>query len=154
MPVLRVAHSLTGGAQVSMLVKLGQADLMRRRQARMPIPPPISAKALIDTGAECTCVDPVLIASLGLPVSSSGLVVTPGWLTGPASLGGAVPQIAHEAGLEIVHPDLKQNLVVPILEVQAVPLTGFGIDAILGRDVLAACVIVYDGPAGTVTLAY
>ena len=118
MPVLHAAHSLMGGACVSVLVKLGQADLMRRRQAGMPIPSPVAAKAMIDTGAECTCVDPAIIASLGLPVSSSGLVVTPGWLTGPSSLGGAVPQIAHEAGLEIVHPHPKQNLVVPILEIE------------------------------------
>ena len=154
MPILHTTHTLAGGATVRFLLKLGQADLIRRRHARMPIPGPESGIALLDPGAECSCVDPALIAKLSLPFSSSNLIVTPGWLSGLSSLGGAVPQISHEGGLEIVHPDPKQSLVIPILEIEAIPLSSFGIDAIIGRDVLASSVMVYDGPAGSVTLAY
>jgi hypothetical protein len=154
MPILHTIHTLAGGATVRFLLKLGQADLMRRRQARMPIPGPEAGIALLDPGAECTCVDPSLVAKLSLPFSSSNLLVTPGWHSGPAALGGAVPQISHEGGLEIIHPDSKQNLVVPVLEIEAISLSSFGIDAIIGRDILASCVMVYDGPAGSVTLAY
>jgi hypothetical protein len=67
-----------------------------------------------------------------------------------------MPSFSYEAGLVILHPVKKppSNLVVPELVVDELPLAQFGIEAVIGRDVLASCVLVYDGPAGSVTLAY
>ena len=80
----------------------------------------------------------------------------PGVGTGPAILGGALPNFSYEAGLVVLHPSNKRtlNLVVQQLVVEELPLAGLGYDAIIGRDVLASCVLIYDGPAGSVTLAY
>ena len=39
-------------------------------------------------------------------------------------------------------------------EVIEYPLSALGYEAILGRDVLASCVLIYDGTAGTFTLTY
>ena|SRR5579871_2279641 len=155
MPIIHTTHQIVGGARVRIQITLGRADVRHRRQAGMAIPAPVPAIALLDIGAECTCVDPAIIAPLNLPVSSGGLIVTPGGVTGPAALGGASPRVTYEAGLVIPHgSDPKLNLVIPSLEIEAIPLTQFGIDALIGRDVLANCVLVYDGPAGTVTLAH
>lgn len=86
----------------------------------------------------------------------SGLTAAPGVGTGPAILGGALANFSYEAGLTILHPSntRAKNLDVQQLIVEELPLAGLGYDAIIGRDVLASCVLVYDGPAGSVTLAY
>jgi len=43
----------------------GQARHLR--QAQRPVPPALEARALLDTGAEITCLDTVLVQQLGLP---------------------------------------------------------------------------------------
>jgi hypothetical protein len=130
--------------------------MLRRRRAHQPIPQPISVLALLDTGAERTCVDPTVVTRLGLPFSGTGLMGAPGVGVGPAVLGGSILGASYEAGLVILHPVTKppSNLVVHELVVDELPLANFGIEAVIGRDVLALCILVYDGPAGSVTLAY
>ncbi|MBA4062145.1 MAG: hypothetical protein C0501_00235 [Isosphaera sp.] len=70
------------------------------------------------------------------------------------AFGGAAVGTRHQAGLAVVHPAGRPDLVIPDIIVQALPLLSFGIEAVVGRDVLAGCVLVYDGPAGSATLAY
>jgi hypothetical protein len=60
----------------------------------------------------------------------------------------------YQASLTIIHPARNADLVVPDLILETLPLQAFGIEAVIGRDVLASCVLVYDGPAGSATLAY
>jgi hypothetical protein len=43
----------------------------------MKVPPPVIVRALIDTGASCTCLDPLVIAKLGLAPSGTVQVHTP-----------------------------------------------------------------------------
>jgi hypothetical protein len=62
----------------------------------------------------------------------------------------------YPVSLTLVHPSrsAKANLVLrnhPVLEQ---PLGPLGYQALLGRDVLAKCLLVYDGPSATFTLAY
>ncbi len=40
------------------------------------------------------------------------------------------------------------------LEVESLPLAAFGSEAVLGRDILASCVLVYYGTTNAATLAY
>jgi hypothetical protein len=51
--------------------------------AGQPVPAGISARALIDTGASCTCVDPSILAKLALTPTGTVSVHTPS--TGPAA---------------------------------------------------------------------
>jgi hypothetical protein len=156
MPVLALTHSLAGGIRVQAQITISRPRLLHLRQTRQPIPPPVSVVALIDTGAERTCVDPAVISRLALPRRSPGFSGAPGVAVGPAIFGGASFGFSYEAGLVILHPVTKppSNLVIHEIEVEELPLAAFGIEAVIGRDVLAACVLVYDGPAGSVTLAY
>lgn len=75
---------------------------------------------------------------------------------GPAVFGGSTFGFSYEAGLVILHPVTKppSNLVVHELEVDELPLAAFGIEAVIGRDVLASCVLVYNGSTGSATFAY
>jgi len=54
--------------------------------------------------------------------------------------------------LGIHHPkDSMMLLTVPVI---ATELTSQGISALIGRDVLASCLLIYDGISGTFTLAF
>ncbi|MCI0703328.1 MAG: hypothetical protein L0241_19795 [Planctomycetia bacterium] len=156
MPVLAIPFSLSSGVQVQAQITISRPRLLHLRQTRQSIPPPVSVIAILDTGAERTCVDPAVIARLNLPNRTSGFAAAPGVSTGPAIFGGASFSLTYEAGLVILHPVTKppSNLIVHELEVDELPLAQFGIEAVIGRDVLASCVLVYNGPAGSVTLAY
>lgn len=156
MPVLSVPHSPPDGARVQLSVTLSRAELLRRRVARQPIPQPVVVVALIDTGAERCCIDPGVAFRAGLPFRAAGLTNAPGVGAGPPVLGGAVLTASYEAGIAVVHPsgNARDDFVVPHLIIDTLPLSAFGIEAVIGRDVLAACVLVYNGPTGSATLAY
>jgi hypothetical protein len=156
MPVLRIPFTPADGLRVQVQITLGRPEILRRRQAGLPIPQPHTATALIDTGAERTCIDPSIVPRLSLPVVNPGFVSAPGAGTGPAIFGGATFGFTYEAGLVILHPVTKppSSLVIHELEVETLSLAQFGIEAVIGRDVLASCVLLYDGPAGSATLAY
>jgi hypothetical protein len=135
---------------------LGRPDLLRRRQAHQPIPQPITVTALLDCGAESTCVDPGIVTRLNLPLCGSGFTIAPGVASGPMTIGGAIPHFSYEAGLVILHPtnQHKLNLVIPELTVDTLPLLSLGIEAVIGRDILSSCVLIINGPSGSATLAY
>jgi hypothetical protein len=155
MPLITVPVSARNGAIVRLRVSLNQPTILTLRSARRAIPQPLIVDALIDTGAECCCVDPSVVARIGLPLYSFGLSAAPGTSATPVpALGGTTVGTFHTAGLAIVHPAGQPDLVVPNIVVQTLALRSFGIEAVVGRDVLASCVLVYDGPAGSVTLAY
>jgi hypothetical protein len=156
MPILALPSSPHDGIRVQALIALGRPEVVRLRRAKMPIPQPITVTAILDTGAERTCIDPSIVRRLNLPVSGQGFVASPGVGVGPAIFGGATFGFTYEAGLVILHPVTKppSNLVIHELEVDELPLQSFGIEAVIGRDVLASCVLVYNGTAGSATLAY
>lgn len=156
MPILNIPATPGDGLRVQVQITLGRPEVLRRRQARLPIPQPLSVVALLDTGAERTCVDPLVVARLNLPVNKSTFTAAPGIGTGPAVFGGSMFTFTYEAGLVILHPVAKppSNLVVHEFEVDELPLAAFGIEAVIGRDVLASCVLVYNGSSGSATLAY
>lgn len=157
MPLFRVPLNIPDGAVVRVRVTIDRPTLLRLRLARQPVPQPVDVLALLDTGAECSCVDPSVAARAALPIYGFGFASAPGTnVKPPSGFGGAGVNSLHTAGLTLLHPagGVDQHLVVPDVIVQALPLTKLGFDALIGRDVLAACVVVYDGPAGSVTLAY
>jgi hypothetical protein len=156
MPVLALPFTPQDGIRVQAQITISHTDLLRLRRTRQPIPQPISVVALLDTGAERTCVDPSIVTRLQLPVSGSGFAAAPGVATGPPIFGGASFSFTYDAGLVIIHPVTKppSNLVIEELEVDSLPLAQFGIEAVIGRDILASCVLVYDGPTLSATLAY
>jgi hypothetical protein len=137
------------GALVAVEVGLSQAEVRRLRNVSRPIPAAVSLNGLIDSGAECSCVDPQAVATLALPFSNVGMANIP-------ALGGLAPITQSEACLTVVHPsgDSRLNLVVDGLLVAEVPLGALGYEVLIGRDVLAKCRFVYDGPGGRFRLRY
>jgi hypothetical protein len=149
MPVIRGSLTPADGPLVQVRIGLSRPVQIARQQAGQVTPAPLVVTALLDTGAECTCIEQALVPRLALPLHTTGLTNIP-------ALGGVTGSLRYTAGVTLMHPSGKhgQHLVVQALAVTAVSLGAFGVDAVIGRDVLAQCVLIYDGAAGTFTLTY
>lgn len=108
----------------------------------------IPIRALIDTGASCTCIDPAHLTQLGLSPTAPASVHTP-------STGGTAAQAwQYDVSLTIVSTVNEPVLSLGIVPVLGSELRKQGIDALIGRDVLAGLVFHYNGSTGFYTLAY
>src|SRR5262249_31560885 len=137
------------GALVQVLAGWSAARARQLQLALRPVPPAISAKALLDTGAEITCVESSLIQSLSLPFGGSVLAHVP-------AVGGLTAGALYPASVTIVHPsgNAAANLVIGNLSVLEVQLAALGYEALIGRDILARCRLLYDGPRQRFWLRY
>ena len=125
--------------------------LHRTLQAAGKLPPTaIEGLAIVDTGANRTCVDRSVVSALGLVPLGVSRVRTPS--TGDAPTSGRQFEVALL--LQTSVPG-ESPLEVDPLEVVALDLVAWqGVHAILGRDVLERCLLVYHGPEEQFTLAY
>ena len=127
------------GARRSALVAAGQ-----------PVPDLVRIRALVDTGADGTCLDPSVLSALALTPTGSVMVCTPST--------GASPQPKDQYDVGIAIPGGSQDhapLIVANIAVLSAELKDLqGIDGLIGRDILALCLLSYNGPAGMFTLAY
>ena len=132
-PILNVEVSLPGSL----------AEILSEKGD--PIPAPAAGWALLDTGASRTCVDGETISGLG--VNPIGLV----------PVGSAAGQAQHSLyPARLRFP--AEGLDIDFSSVVSVDLTGQAVEgqpitALIGRDLLARCMLVYNGPGGFFTLA-
>lgn len=105
--------------------------------------------ALIDTGAEVTCIDRSISNQLGFLPKQYGSTNVPG-------LGGIAFSVFVEVEFQIPHPTapISQFFTIEDLEAVELDIQSLGYDAILGRDVLSHCVLIYDGVVGSYSLSY
>jgi hypothetical protein len=150
-------HTFTGpitahGPMIEVLVGLATADVQTLLASGRPVPPPVRATAVIDTGAETTAFDPVALSALRTAGIPPARILT----THAPALGGTRPASEYAISLTVVHPSgtSRANLTLRALTILEVPLGVLGYQALIGRDVLARCLLIYDSPAGTFTLAY
>ena len=111
---------------------------------------PIVGRFLIDTGASVTCVDSTFLAPLNL--TATGVVD----IHTPSTNGQAQRRNQYDVSLYIPPPSLGiSGFQMPVLAITETHLRkGQGIDGLIGRDVLAHCVLFYNGPNGIMTLCY
>jgi len=135
-PIINLVIGISG-ARSTALTAAGQA-----------LPPLQNVRALIDTGASVTCVDPMVFAALQLQPTGSMLMLTPST--------GQTPVDADTYDVAILVPNgAHSGLIVHNMPVCASELfLAQGYHALLGRDVLQQCVLTYNGSIGLFTLAY
>jgi hypothetical protein len=117
--------------------------------AKQPIPAPTQIRALVDTGASCTFVDPAVLSGLGLTPTGSASVNT--------GSTGATPHQSDQYDVSLYIPGVSGQApyTMPTIPVVALPLlAGPGYHALIGRDILRDCIFSYNGTVGFFSLAY
>jgi len=146
MPHLTVPFS-AGAPVIDLLVGVSNPRAAALRQAGQPVPVAVSVRALVDTGASCTNIDPTILKALGMPSTGTVACHTPSTRSGQ-------PHIANQfdVSLCLIHPLLTRSFVaVPVLESD---LCHLGIQALLGRDILMFCLLNYDGQSQSFCLGF
>lgn len=118
--------------------------------AKLQIPQTVPIRALIDTGASATCIDPSALLPLQLTPTGIATVHTP-------STKSNEPSEHEQYDISLIVPAAANQppLVLHILPVICADLlSSQGFHALIGRDVLSQCIFIYNGPAGFFTLAY
>ena len=120
-----------------------RADALRG--AGEPVPEPIHVAAMLDTGAAATCITEALARRLGL--EPGGEMTVHGLGAGPG-VGASYRVRVYFSGASA--PELVSSLAVIGVE----DLDTFGVDALVGRDLLSRCLLLYNGPHGVCTFAF
>jgi len=111
-----------------------------------------TGSALIDSGADVSMIEQGLLTPYvreGMPLVAFVHVNAPG-------LGALNLRPQYLVGLRIEHPsgNQKNDLVIPAIDLVEHDFGGSGYQVLIGRDILARCRFLYDGPANTFTLTY
>jgi hypothetical protein len=140
------------GALVDVLIGLAGVDVQKRRLAGQPIPTSISCRALLDTGADASCIDRGVLQ----PLIHVGLKHQQLIYANLPAVAGLHLAAEYLTSLTVLHPsgDPRSNFVVRNFPIVEQPLGALGYEFLLGRDVLAHCLLVCDGPGRRLTLGY
>ena len=134
------------GPLLDILVGVSHPREEALRESGQPIPPPVQVRGLVDTGASCSCMDPAVLTQLALSPTGSVSMMTPST--------GAAPHLCdqYDVSITLIHTNLALTLnSIPVMESH---LAMQGIQALIGRDVLSQCVLVYNGATAIYTLCF
>jgi hypothetical protein len=136
------------GPMVDAFVAVSQGRASALQQASVPVPKPQRIRALIDTGASGSCLDPSILIALGIAPTGTIPVITP--------TTGANPVDCNQYDVSIIIPVMKGlPFHVPTMAVTEHEFfNAQGFHALFGRDILSHCHFTYNGQMGLFTLAY
>lgn len=125
-----------------MPVTLTVSDAHRQAlvESANPVPDAVNGTAMIDTGASSTCIDQRAAERAGLPTIQKAMMAS-----------------ASHANHEV--PVYAAKLVIPQFSAIDVPyalganLESLNLVALIGRDLLQAAVLVYNGTDGSIALS-
>jgi hypothetical protein len=141
-----ISQDLQGsGPVIPLLVTVTAAAELALANAQQPAPTPIQVDALIDSGASNSSIQQGLLRPLNLNPVGVVPVVTPTTKN--------TPHMATQYAVRLVFPQHGGGI-FDSLAIMEMPLQGQNIQFLLGRDVLSAAILVYNGPAGSFTLAF
>jgi hypothetical protein len=145
----RITAQIGGtGATFDLIVGITPSRQQALVKAHRPLPPPLRIRAVLDTGAFCTVIDSKILQSLELEPKGKIQVHTP-------STTGQQPYEANQYDvlLAMFHPS-GPPLVERSMAVIESDLSGWSGQALIGRDLLSKCVVVYDGPSDNCILCF
>jgi len=134
---LLAAHGLLLSVEISLPQAL--ANLLTAQDKSLP--PVGTGAALVDTGASCCCVEEALLQQMQLKPVSQVHVSSPNgnrlqnvYFTRLAFPGAPIPPLE----IPVVGVQMNQGKTV----------------CLIGRDLLRHCVLIYNGPMGSYTIAF
>ena len=137
------------GPVVNAGVSVSEGRRQALEAANEAIPQMQVIRALIDTGAAFTSIDPVVLAALNLTPTGTIEIVTPS--TGQNTHTADTYDVDFKIG---AGPD-DTPLSISNLRIASCDLfLRQGIHALIGRDILRQCIFSYNGSASIFTLAF
>lgn len=134
-------HGLfSGGIIMDILIGIDSITAQSLQSADIPVPPPFTAKALVDTGCTITSIDNSIVSALNL---------IPRGYSQTGTANGIATVTNHLVSIEFPRTNLTGRL---IHQVQSVSLTGQPFHVLIGRDLMASWNISYNGTAGFVSI--
>jgi hypothetical protein len=146
MPSLTITRLMTDVAIVKLF--LGPSVPRAEALAAAGRPPvyPIEVASLVDTGASTTCIDKSVAEQLGLIVTA--------YLDLKTVSSGDVLIPAARYEVQILFPWGPPFLIASEIPVVATELAHLGVRALLSRDVLSRCVLIWNGPEDSLTVCF
>ncbi|MBO0696765.1 MAG: hypothetical protein J2P46_00085 [Zavarzinella sp.] len=140
------------GPIVAVQFGFAQPTVRTLRTSGRAVLQPESASALMDTGADVSMIGRDLLTPYvreGMPLVGFVHVNAPG-------LGGLNLRPRYLASLRVEHPtgSARLDFVIPSLDLVEHDFGSLSYEVLIGRDVLARCQFLYDGPANAFTLTY
>jgi hypothetical protein len=134
--------------EAAILVSVSRREALEK--AGQPVPDIQRVYALLDTGASCSAVDQSVLDSLGLTPTGEAEILTPSTGSTPHKAFTYDVQIGIFAG----RPGDMHYISNPIQVTATDLFAGQGIHVLIGRDILANCILQYNGADELFTLAY
>lgn len=136
------------GPIVEAFVGVSAGRMAALQQLRQSVPAPQHIRALLDTGASHTCIDPIVLQALALQPTGQVQVHTP--------TTGGTPAVCNQYDISLLIPAPNGlPFSVPTTAVTEHELfNAQGFHALVGRDVISRCVLIYNGQLNLFTLAY
>ena len=129
---------------VGIALSTARAEVLKRAGGS-PVPP-IWVTALLDTGASCSVIDSSVVGSLKL--------IQAGTMEGhtPSTTAALHTFNLYDVCLAFAKPQVKAiSMNLPVAEAN---LSTQGFLALIGRDVLQHCLLVYNGPLKSYSLSF
>jgi hypothetical protein len=139
------------GPIVDVGVMVSAARLQVLQDANDAIPQPSIVRALIDTGAGISGVDPSVLQALSLTPTGEAEIHTPSTGGVPVKTPTYDVRIAILAGRSGDQHFLSETIQVTATNLVA---QGFCYHVLLGRDILKNCILHYNGADAVFTLSY
>jgi len=135
-------HALfSGGIMMDVSISLDVLTETTLKSTNRPVPAPIIAKALVDTGCTITSIDKTLVSNLDL--------ITRGYAQ-THTANGVVSVSQHLVSIGFPGTNLMNR---PVQTVQSIDLSGQPFSVLIGRDLMALWSITYNGTTGFVCIA-
>lgn len=127
------------GPLLRVSIGISHARAIALQSAGLPVPAPVIADLLVDTGAASSCICTNIAATLNLAPTGIMNVLTPST--------GSIPQPVPTYDVAMSFQGLTPTDVngLPTLSVTSNNFTTQGIDGLLGRDVLSYAHMFYNG---------
>jgi hypothetical protein len=137
------------GPVVNAGVSVSEGRRLALEAAESPVPQMQVIRALIDTGASFTSIDPAVLAALNLTPTGTIEIVTPS--TGQ----GTHTADTYDVDFKIGAGPNDIPLSISNLRIASCDLfLRQGIHALIGRDILQRCILMYNGSASIFSLAF